>query len=106
MVNQEIIYVGESYSKQLEIAKSLTKNDLAIIMSNYGNYFSEYKEIKDILIQNNVPIILITLNYHSPQLLNFKDIIYLSSQPFTGVGSYPMKLFTEYLVRRLRVKYK
>lgn len=75
-------------------------------MSNYGNYFSEYKEIKDILIQNNVPIILITLNYHSPQLLNFKDIIYLSSQPFTSVGSYPMKLFTEYLVRRLRVKYK
>ena len=92
--------------KAIEIAKSLTKNDLAIIMSNYGNYFSEYKEIKDILIQNNVPIILITLNYHSPQLLNFKDIIYLSSQPFTSVGSYPMKLFTEYLVRRLRVKYK
>ena len=105
-MKNKIIYVGESYSKQLEIAKSLTKNDLAIIMSNYGNYFSEYKEIKDILIQNNVPIILITLNYHSPQLLNFKDIIYLSSQPFTSVGSYPMKLFTEYLVRRLRVKYK
>ena len=39
-MKNKIIYVGESYSKQLEIAKSLTKNDLAIIMSNYGNYFS------------------------------------------------------------------
>ena len=64
------------------------------------------KDIFPAFNTNNVPIILITLNYHSPQLLNFKDIIYLSSQPFTSVGSYPMKLFTEYLVRRLRVKYK
>lgn len=104
-MKNKIIHVGESYEKQLEIAHSLTKKDLAIIMSNYGNYFDEYQDIKNTLVQNEVPIVLVTLNYHSPQSLNFKDIIYLSSKPFTAVGNYPMKLFTEYLVRRLRTKY-
>lgn len=105
LIKNKIIQVGESIEKQLSIAQSLTSHDLAIIMSNYGNYFNEYPQIINTLIQQHVPIILITLNYHSPQSLNFKDTIYLSTKSFSEVGGYPMKLFTEYLVRRLIVKY-
>lgn len=105
LIKNRIIYVGETFEKQLNLAQSLTNQDLAIIFSNYGNYFNEHSQIIDTLTRQQVPIILITLNYHSPQSLIFKDIIYLSSKPFSAVGGYPMKLFTEYLIRRFIVKY-
>lgn len=106
IIKNKLIQVGETYDKQLQIASTLNKNSIAIILSNYGNYFNEHQEIVNTLIKNKVPIILVTLNYSSPKLFNFKTVIHLSSKSFSEVGGYPMKLFSEYIVRRLMVKYK
>lgn len=103
LLKNKIIMVGETADKQKEIAGNLDNNSVALILSNYGNYFKDHNEIVDILINNNVKMILVTLSYSSPLLVNFDEIITLSSKRFTDVGGYPLKLFTEYLVRRLMV---
>lgn len=104
LIKNKVILIGETYEKQKEIAQSLDNESVALIFSNYGNYFKEYSEIIDLLIQNKVQLILVTLNYSAPILVNFDEVITLSSKRFSDVGGYPLKLFTEYLVRRVMVK--
>ena len=103
LIKGKLISVGETFIKQKQIAERLDKQSTAVIFSNYGNYFKDYQQIIDIVIQNEVQLILVTLNYSSPLLINFDEVIVLSSKRFSDVGVYPLKLFTEYVVRRLMV---
>lgn len=105
ILNGKLIEIGKTYDKQLAIASKLSSNDLAIILSNYGGYIETHPKVIDRLIDNKVPIVLVTLSYSSPKIYKFESVIKLSSKPITEAGGYPMRLFSEYIVRRLRVKY-
>lgn len=53
------------YDKQLECARNLDNNSLAIIISVEGSYFFKYMEIIEALKENGVKIVVITQNTNS-----------------------------------------
>lgn len=54
-----------SYNKQLECARNLDSESLAIIVSVEGSYFFKYMEIVETLKENGVKILVITQNINS-----------------------------------------
>lgn len=45
-------------------------------------------------------MILITQNYSSMKEFNFEEIIYLLSKRYSRIGNYPLRIFSEYILRR------
>lgn len=99
--HQKIIEVAQNTSKFEDIIKRYDKDSLIIILSNYGNFFSHFRSYYQHILTKNIPIICITQNYNSMDVFIFKKVIYLNSKRMLGIGNYSMRLFSEFLVRRL-----
>lgn len=98
------IEVAESEKKMDDILESFGENDLIVILSNYGNFFKQHQQFYDQLLYQNVPIVLITQNYSSMDSFRFQQSIYLISERRLNIGNYPMRIFSEYFVRRILCK--
>lgn len=98
-----ILEVGSTHALQLQIAKGLDPNSFALVLSSYGNYFDTHRDILDALRERAVPTTLVTCSYSGPLLVNFEEVLTLTPQGFSDAGGYPMRLFSEFLVRRLAV---
>ncbi|MFD2729357.1 MurR/RpiR family transcriptional regulator [Enterococcus camelliae] len=97
----KLVTVPKTTAKFSDIQNTYSSDDLIVILSNYGNFFHVYYEFYQKLIKNHVPVILITQNYSSMDSFDFKQTLYLCSQRHLSVGNYPMRLFSDYFVRRL-----
>jgi DNA-binding MurR/RpiR family transcriptional regulator len=101
LVANQLVEVAESEEKFSDIVQVFTPNDLIIVLSNYGNFFNHFHSFYYSLVENNIPLILITQNYNSMESFRFKQTIYLSSQRILSAGNFPLRLFSDYLVRRM-----
>lgn len=98
---KKIVTVPESEQKYLDVIQHFTENDLIIIISNYGNFFNHYHDYYQKILSKKIPLVLVTQNYASMDSFRFKQTIYLNSKRQLSVGNYPMRIFSEYFVRRL-----
>ncbi|MHC5247653.1 MurR/RpiR family transcriptional regulator [Enterococcus sp. LJL90] len=94
------IEVAESRKKFDDILERFGKEDLVVVLSNYGNFFTRHKDFYDELIAKEIPLVLVTQNYSSMESFRFKQTIYLTSKRQLNIGNYPMRIFSEYFVRR------
>ncbi|MGX6980108.1 MurR/RpiR family transcriptional regulator [Vagococcus elongatus] len=97
----KVIDVAETQVKLDEILSMYSKEDLIIILSNYGNFFSHHKQSFRELLVKDIPLVLVTQNYNSMDSFSFDQTIYLTSNRHLNIGNYPMRIFSEYFVRRL-----
>lgn len=95
------IEVVESDKKFLDIVERFSSEDLIVILSNYGNFFNQYRSFYDTLLIKKIPLVLVTQNYSSMDSFRFQQTIYLTSKRHLNIGNYPMRLFSEYFVRRM-----
>lgn len=100
LARKKIVEVAESYEKQIEIVDNYDKSCLIVVISSYGNYFDHYADIYDRLVQRGIPMILVTQNYSSMKEFNFEEIIHLLSKRYSRIGNYPLRIFSEYIIRR------
>lgn len=98
------IEVAESEKKLADILKRFGKDDLIVILSNYGNFFKHHQHFYDQLLTKEVPLVLVTQNYSTMDSFRFQQSIYLTSTRRLNVGNYPMRIFSEYFVRRILCK--
>lgn len=94
------IEVAETEKKMEDIIQRFTNQSLIVILSNYGNFFSHFNSYYKQILLKEIPIILVTQNYQSMDTFRFENTIYLTSQRQLDSGNYPLRIFSEYLVRR------
>lgn len=97
----QLVLVGETKTKRMQIAHDLPEGSLAVVMSNYGRYVDGNQAMFEELRRRGVRLWLVTLCYSGPNTLLFDHVIRLSKEPYSNVGIYPMRAFVEILVRRL-----
>ncbi|KAF1303010.1 MurR/RpiR family transcriptional regulator [Candidatus Enterococcus willemsii] len=95
------IEVAESSEKFSDIVTRFSEQDLIVILSNYGNFFNHYQSFYDLLLTKNIPLVLVTQNYSSMDSFRFQQTIYLTTKRQLNIGNYPMRIFSEYFVRRM-----
>ena len=100
LARKKVVEVGENHEKQLEIVNNYDISCLVVLISSYGNYFNHYDDIYNKLVQKRIPMILITQNYTSMKQFDFEETIYLTSERYPTIGNYPLRIFSEYVVRR------
>ena len=96
----KLIDVIQNEVKWNEVIQTYDTNDLIIILSNYGNFFINEKESYQECLKKKIPLCLITQNFNSMESFYFEQAIYLTSKRNLSVGNYPMRIFSEYIVRR------
>lgn len=103
---KKIVYAGFNQDQQLNHAQNLTKSDLAITISTYGNFLHQYPATAKMIADSECRNILITQNAGLQETYMFDDVIFLSNKNSTETGTYSMLLGIEYLVRRYAVLFK
>ena len=103
---KKIVYVGFSQDQQLSHAQQLTKSDLAISISTYGNFLHQYPAMAKMIADSECRNILITQNAGLQETYLFDDVIFLSNKNSNETGTYSMLLGIEYLVRRYAILFK
>ncbi|MCI1891597.1 MAG: MurR/RpiR family transcriptional regulator [Schleiferilactobacillus harbinensis] len=101
LVLGKAVEVAESQVKMKEVMTRYTSRDLVIILSNYGNFFAYYQSFYQHLSTSGIPLVLITQNYNAMDMFGFVQTIFLSSRRHLAIGNYPMRVFSDYYVRRL-----
>lgn len=87
-----------SYEAQLESAKQLNENSLAIICSVGGSYMSRYSEIWKQIRRSGCKILVITQNLSSAEL-NFADyVLRCGITNRDDVGKYAAMMTIDYMV--------
>lgn len=89
---------------QVELAKKLNKNCLAIFISLEGSYLSG-RDLTLRVTESEAHTVLITQNPTSKLSSYFKEIITLGSHSREKSGKYKFLFFTEALMHRYYVKY-
>ena len=103
LVMGKIIQIAETEVKLFDIIQNFDNDSLVIILSNYGNFFQHFRKSYLALLEKKTPIICVTQNYSTMDTFVFDNTIYLNSKRYLNVGNYPMRLFSDYLLRRLVV---
>lgn len=101
LMRKKVVEVAENNEKIQDIIDRFDTNSLIIILSNYGNFFSHYNDYYHQMLAKRIPIVLVTQNYNSMDSFQFADTIYLSSYRQLTIGNYPMRIFSDYFVRRM-----
>ena len=97
----KLVQVGETKQKRRQIASELPAGSLAIVFSNYGRYVDGNRPMLEEMRRRGVTLWLVTLCYDGPNVLLFDKIISLSRGGYTSVGGFPMRVFVEFVVRRM-----
>ena len=97
----KLIRVGETKQKRRQIAGELSEGSLAIVFSNYGRYVEGNRSMLEGMRRRGVTLWLVTLCYDGPNVLLFDKVISLSRGGYTSVGGFPMRVFVEFVVRKL-----
>ena len=100
ILSNKVTLVGNSYSLQKEIARTLTNDSLAIIISSYGNFFSNNSNIFDEILRSKAKTLLLTQQQDSFFASSIDHIFTINSKSFQKVGSYSMSFFIDFLCRK------
>lgn len=93
-------------NEQLEVAKSLTKDSVAIIVSLEGGYFYRNENIIQNLKKNNVKIIAITMEHNSKFLRDFDEIILCNKFNSETEGRISLLHIIELMLMNYFINYK
>ena len=93
------------YSTQLECARSLGPNDLAIICSVGGSYPSRYSVIWNAIETSGCKILAITQNKSSPHWNCVSHFLYCGNSNKNDIGKYSALMATDLLVIQYMRKY-
>lgn len=103
MLTGKYIEVYSSYDKQLECAKNLDKNSLAIIVSVEGSYFFKYMEIIEVLKEKGVKILVITQNMNSKLAEIADEILVCGNSNSNNEGRDTVLYIIELLIFRYSI---
>ena len=93
------------YSNQLECARSLGSEDLAIICSVGGSYPSRYSVIWNAIETSGCKILAITQNHSSPHWNRVSHFLYCGNSNKNDIGKYSALMATDLLVMQYLRKY-
>lgn len=100
LLSNKLAYVGSSYQGQKELARTLTKDSLAIIISSYGNFFSNNSKVFDQILRSNCSTALLTQQQNNFFSSSIDHVFNINSESFHKVGSFSMKFFIDFLCRK------
>lgn len=87
-----------SYEDQLQSARSLNQDSVAVICTVGGTYMSRYSEIWNAIIQSGCKIIVITQNQSNAELNKADYVIQCGTSNKEDIGKYCALLIVEYLI--------
>lgn len=87
-----------SYDAQLESAKSLDENSLAIICTIGGSYITRYSEIWSIIVSSGCKILVITQNLSNACLNNANFVLRCGLSNRDDIGKYSALMIADHLV--------
>lgn len=90
---------GDNLAMQRRLAKELTPDGLAIIISSYGNFFSAASDLFDDILSTNCRTILLTQQRDTFFSAALTDIICINEGAFQEIGSYPTSFFVDFFAR-------
>lgn len=94
-----------AYDAQLECAKKLDQNSLAIICTVGGSYFTRYSEIWNEIVASKCKMLVITQNFSSVYL-NYADyVLRCGISNRDDIGKYSAMMVTDYLVMQYLISY-
>lgn len=93
------------YNSQLECAKALSSNDLAIICSVGGSYLSRYVDIYNAIIDSGCKFLVITQNESSAYLNNADFVLRCGNVNRNDVGKYAAMMANDLIVMEYMRKY-
>lgn len=93
------------YNAQLECARSLTPDSLAIICSVGGSYITRYTDIWDAIEASGCTILVITQNLSSPYLNSARFVLRCGESNRDDIGKYAAMMATDILVINYMKRY-
>lgn len=96
----KFLFMSYDNDLQLELANQLKKDDLCIIVTSFGTFFTKSPVLADRLINTSAKTILITQNTSNLHSISLDNVITIAKNPDARAGSYNMDFFLDYLARR------
>ncbi len=100
LLAEKLTFVANNDDLQMQLAQSLDKNSLAIIISSYGNFFSNRSAIFDQILTSHCKTILLTQQQNNFISASIDHIFCINSQSFEKIGSYSTNFFIDFMCRR------
>lgn len=94
-----------SYDAQLQCARELTKDSLAIICSIGGSYTSRYSDILNEIMESGCKVLMITQNLSNVYLNHVDFVLRCGISNRDDIGKYSVMMVTDYLVMSYMKKY-
>lgn len=101
----KLVYNEKTEIKQLQSARELSENSLAIVVSCFWNYMSIYPDIIKEILNSKARLILLTQNNNFTDCGMYDQVISISKNTNKETGTYALLLGVEYIVRRYSVLY-
>lgn len=93
------IRVYQNYENQLKDAKTLTKNDTAVIYTIGGTYFTRYSGIWEAIVSSGCRIVVITQNRSNAYLNSASYVLQCGETNQEDTGKYGALVLTDYLIQ-------
>lgn len=106
IMNNKICICPHSIEQQTQAAKDLTENDLAIVISCYGNILNRFEYLMKEITKSNAYTVLITQNPTTINSALFDEILSFTKSNHIEAGPYIMNYGFEYLGRRYHTLFK
>lgn len=100
ILSNKLTYVGGNSGIQKELARALTNDSLAIIISSYGNFFSNDSGVFDQILHSKCSTVLLTQQKNIFLSPSIDHIFNINSESFQKIGSYSMNFFIDFLCRK------
>ena len=88
----------QSYANQEGVAASLGPNDVAVICSLNGSFFSHYRELVGMVFDTGAKVVVLTQNRHSLFINRAECVLMCGSSNENDVGKYAALMTIDYLV--------
>lgn len=100
LLSDKLVFIGNTESRQKELARSLTEDSLALIISSYGNFFVNHSFIFDQILASNCQTALLTQQQDLFIRASIHAIFCINSISYQKIGSYFMNFFIDFLCRK------
>ena len=100
LLSNKLCICPHTLAQQAEIAQELGKNDIAIVLTCYGNYLNHASELMKSIARSDAYSVLVTQN---PVMVNatlFDEVLAFTQHNHIEAGPYIMSYGMEYLGRR------
>lgn len=106
LLSDKVVYSGETIEDFARLAEKLTKDSVVLIISSFGNFLSENPSLINTIKNSHCKIFFITQHTETMISASFEQSILLTKQNHIKAGSYPLFLYSEFLVRRYYALFK